>query len=166
MRRLLAVILALLVVSSLIGYSYHRKSGDVKNAESGLLSVSTTAIFCLSDMGALKTMVEHNTSADLLREHAGRYAYCAQVLSEASESLYELTGKETYQDLHAAASNLAVFFNHVRNSGEPKELLLKNVDVIVPIGDAISEVYKAELRGGLRENQTGRLLNLTEGLSW
>ena len=165
MRRLLAVILALLVVSSLIGYSYHRKSGDVKNAESGLLSVSTTAIFCLSDMGALKTMVEHNASADLLRERAGRHAYCAQVLSEASESLYELTGNETYWNLHVASSNLAVFFNHVRNSEGPKESLLKNVDTLVAIGNVISEVYKAELRNDLRENQTSRLVNLTEGLS-
>ncbi|EEB74165.1 hypothetical protein [Thermococcus sp. AM4] len=166
MRRLLAVIVALLILSAFLGYTYHRVDAEVKNAESGLLSVSITALSCMSDMDAFKTMLETNTSADLLRERAGRYAYCAQVLSEASESLYELTGKETYRDIHAAASNLAVFFNHVRNSGEPKELLLKNVDVIVSIGDAISEVYKAELRGGLRKNQTGRLLNLTKGLSW
>ena len=166
MRRLLAVIVVLLVVSSLFGYTFHRRSVDVKNAESGLLSVSTTALFCLSDMGALRTMVEHNANADLLRERAGRYAYCAQVLSEASESLYELTGRETYRDIHAAASNLAVFFNHVRNSGEPKKSLLRNVDTLSALGDAISEVYKAELRGSLGENQTSRLVNLTEGLSW
>ncbi|WP_297535681.1 hypothetical protein [Thermococcus sp.] len=166
MRRLLAVIVVLLVVSSLFGYAFHRRSVDVKNAESGLLSVSTTALFCLSDMGALRTMVEHNASADLLRERAGRYAYCAQVLSEASGSLYKLTGKESYRNLHLAASNLAVFFNHVRNSGEPKKSLLKNADVIAAIGDAISGIYRAELRGSLKENQTGRLVNLTEGLSW
>ncbi|NJE53888.1 hypothetical protein [Thermococcus sp. 21S9] len=166
MRRLLAVIVVLLIVSGFLGYAYHEKNAEVGNAREGLIAVSTTTLFCLSDMGALKTMIEHNASADLLRERAGRYAYCAQVLSDASESLYELTGKETYWNLHVASSNLAVFFNHVRNSGEPKGLLLKNVDVLFAIGDAISEVYKAELRGSLGENQTGQLVNLTEGLSW
>ena len=166
MRRLLAVIVALLILSAFLGYTYHRVDAEVKNAESGLLSVSTTALSCMSDMDAFKTMLETNASADLLRERAGRYAYCAQLLSEASESLYELTGRETYRDIHAAASNLAVFFNHVRNSGEPKKSLLRNVDTLSALGDAISEVYKAELRGSLGENQTSRLVNLTEGLSW
>ncbi|GAB6134728.1 hypothetical protein [Thermococcus prieurii] len=166
MKRLLAVTLVLLLVFTFFGYAYHRKSVEVKNSESGLLSVSTTALFCLSDMGAFKTMVEYNASADLLRERAGRYAYCAQVLSEASESLYELTGKESYRNLHVAASNLEIFFNHVRNSEEPKKYLLKNVDALVALGNAFSEAYKVELRGSLGENQTGRLVNLTKGLSW
>ena len=166
MRRLLAVVVVLLVLSASIGYGYHEKSTEVRKAKDGLLSVSTTTLFCLSDMGAFKTMVEYNASGDLLRERAGRYAYCALTLSEASESLYELTGKESYRNLHVAASNLAVFFNHLMNSEEPKELLLKNADVLVTLGEAVSNVYRAELRGGLSENQTSRLVNLTEGLSW
>ncbi|WP_099211999.1 hypothetical protein [Thermococcus henrietii] len=166
MKRLLAVILALLLVSTFFGYAYHRKSVEVKDSESALLSISASSLFCLSDMGAFKTAIEYNASASLLKERAGRYAYCALALSEASESLYELTGDESYRNLHVAASNLAVFFSHVRNSGEPRGLLLKNVDALVALGSSFSEAYKAELKGSLSGSQTDRLVNLTKGLSW
>jgi len=94
----------------------------VKEVENDLLSVSNTALFCLSDMDSLKTMLESNVSEGLMRERIGRYTYCALVLSGASEALYKATGDEMYWNVHVAAENLSVFFNHARNSENPKRL--------------------------------------------
>jgi len=165
MHRLLAVILALLV-SALFGHAYHEKNREIKNAEGGLLSVSSTALFCLSDMGALKTMLESNASDELVRERVGRYAFCSLALSEASASLYDATGEKEYWDVHVAASNLAVFFNRARNSDDPRGLVARNVDVLLRVGREISRMYGAWAKGNVTEGMASDLLNLTETLSW
>ncbi|WP_240911690.1 hypothetical protein [Thermococcus sp. LS1] len=76
------------------GYTYYEKRAEVDDAKRGLIAVSNTALFCLTDIGALETMLENNTSEELVREGIGRYAFCSLTPSEASASLYDITGEE------------------------------------------------------------------------
>ncbi len=63
MKHIASLIIALLLVASaVLGYLYHRKSAEAEDAKSGFLSVSNTALFCLTDMGALETMFKNNAS--------------------------------------------------------------------------------------------------------
>ena len=166
MKHIASLIIALLlVVSGVLGYSYHQKSTEAEDAKSGLLSVSNTAMFCLTDMDALVTMVENNVSDSVIRERVSRYTFCALMLSEASASLYDATGEKIYWDVHVASTNLADFFNHVRNQYS-REGIERNADLFEELGEAIFQVYDALGKGNLTETQTERLLNLAKTLSW
>ncbi|AEK73853.1 hypothetical protein GQS_09795 [Thermococcus sp. 4557] len=166
MNRLVSIIVALLVLSAFLGYAYHGKSAEVDDARVGLMAVSNTALFCLSDMGALETMLENNASEELIRERTGRYAHCAQMLAEATVSLYDINGEEKYWNLHVAATNLMDYFNHARNSEDPREVVAENLDVLLQIDREISRMYQEWGKGNVTEDMTSKLLNLTEGLSW
>ncbi|GAB6101552.1 hypothetical protein JCM16138_07750 [Thermococcus atlanticus] len=164
--RYLALAVALLIISASLGYAYHEKRAEVDDAERGLMAISNTALFCLTDIGALETMLENNASEDVLRERVIRHAYCAEVLSEALFSLYDITGEEKYWKLHVASANLAGYFNHVRNSENPKELVAKNLNVLLKIDSEISGIHREWTAGNVTENMIWALVNLTEGLSW
>ncbi|CAI1493219.1 conserved exported protein of unknown function [Thermococcus nautili] len=166
MNRLVAIIVALLVLSASLGYAYHEKSAKVDDARAGLMAVSNTALFCLSDLGALETMLENNASEELVRERVGRYAFCSLMLSEASSSLYEVTGEEIYWNVHVAASNLADFFNHAKNSKDPRKPVAENLSILLQIDREVSGMYREWTRGNVTESMASQLLNLTEGLSW
>jgi len=166
MKRILAVTVALLVLSAFLGSSYREKSAEVDEAKAGLKAVSSAALFCLADMGALETMLKNNVSEELVRERVGRYAFCSLVLSKASASLYKVTGKKMYWNLHVASANLADFFSHVRNSEEPRKLVAENLDVLLQIDREISGMYREWGKGNVTEDMTSKLLSLTEGLSW
>lgn len=166
MNRLVSIIVALLVLSAFLGYAYHGKSAEVDDARVGLMAVSNTALFCLSDMGALETMLENNASEELIRGRTGRYAHCAQMLAEATVSLYDINGEEKYWNLHVAATNLMDYFNHARNSEDPREVVAENLDVLLQIDREISRMYQEWGKGNVTEDMTSKLLNLTEGLSW
>ena len=62
MKRILAVTVALLVLSAFLGYSYREKSAEADEAKVGLRAVFSAALFCLTDMGALETMFKNNAS--------------------------------------------------------------------------------------------------------
>ncbi|WP_297436063.1 hypothetical protein [Thermococcus sp.] len=166
MNRLLALAVALLIISASLGYAYHEKRAEVDDAERGLIAVSNTALFCLTDIDALETMLENNASDEAVRERVSRYAHCAWVLSEASFSLYDITGEEKYWKLHVASANLADYFNHARNSENPRELVARNLDVLLRIDDEISGIYRPWTTGNVTKDMTDNLLNLMEGFSW
>ena len=166
MNRLVSIIVALLVLSAFLGYAYHGKSAEVDDARVGLMAVSNTALFCLSDMGALETMLENNASEELIRERTGRYAHCAQMLAEATVSLYDINGEEKYWNLHVAAATLAVYFSHATGSEDPREVAAENLDVLLSIEDEISRIYRAWGMGNVTEDMTSNLFNLTQELLW
>ncbi len=167
MKRIASLIIALLlVVSCSLGYAYYQKSNEAEDAKSGLISVSNTALLCLTDVDALVTMAENNVSDSVIRERVTRYAYCAETLSEASASLYEATGEKIYWEVHVASTNLADFFNHARNIKNPRGAIEKNAGVLEELSEAVFQVYDALRKGNLTETQSKRLLNLTESLSW
>ncbi|ASA77948.1 hypothetical protein CDI07_06430 [Thermococcus sp. 5-4] len=166
MNRLLAIAVALLIISASLGYAYHEKGAEVEDAKAGLFAVSNTALYCMTDIYALKIMLENNASEELIRERVGRYTYCALMLREASASLYDITGEEKYWNLHVAATNLMDYFNHARNSEDPREVVAENLEVLMRIKDGISEIYHAWGTGNVTEDMTSNLLNLTQELSW
>ncbi|WP_232461033.1 hypothetical protein [Thermococcus radiotolerans] len=166
MNRLLAIAVVLLIISASLGYAYHEKEAEVEDAKAGLFAVSNTALYCMTDMYALKTMLENNASEELIRERTGRYAHCAQMLAEATVSLYDINGEEKYWNLHVAAATLAVYFSHATGSEDPREVAAENLDVLLSIEDEISRIYRAWGMGNVTEDMTSNLFNLTQELSW
>ena len=172
MKHIASLIIALLlVVSVALGYSYHQKSVESENAKNGLISALTPTLHCLEEITLLKPMIEHNATRDplqsqVLYEKVRRFNYCAWVLADIAEDLYQLTKDEKYWNLHSAASNLEVFLNHVNvHYPHAKDDIEKNADLFEEIGESISEIYKSG-RGNFTKAQAERLRNLTESLSW
>ncbi len=165
MNRLLALAVALLVISASLGYAYHEKMAEVDDAKNGLISVSNTALFCLEEINALGIMLENNASNDVLRERLGRYAYCSVIMEKAAFSLYLLNGDGRYWRLHVAASNLEIYFHTAMNSQNPREKISDNVERINEISREINAILQ---KGGVKElsdAQAEKLFNLTQSLS-
>ena len=117
------------------------------------------------NVDALETIIKNNARDGAVWSRVSQYAYCALALSEASFSLYDITGEEKYWKLHVASSNLADYFNHARNSENPRELVARNLNVLLGIDGEISGIYRSWTTGNVTEDMTANLLNLTEGLS-
>jgi len=166
MRHLaLIIITVLLIISASLGYAYHEKRTEVDDAKNGLISVSNTALFCLTDIGALEKMLENNASEEAVRERLGRYAYCSMVMEKAALSLYLLNGDGRYWRLHVAASNLEVYFHTAMNSQNPREKISDNMELINAISREINAILQ---KGGVKElsdAQAEKLFNLTQSIS-
>ncbi|NJE41638.1 hypothetical protein E3E23_07440 [Thermococcus sp. CX2] len=166
MQRVCSLVIAvLLILSTTLGYLYHGERNDVENAKGGIFQASTMAIFCLSDMAALETMLENNVSDDVLRERLSRYTYCAWELSGASFSLYELTGENKYWNLYVAGGNLESYFSTAVNSPDPREKVSKDVRIFNELSEELSSILQNGGVENLTDAEAERLFNLAQSLS-
>jgi len=159
------LVVALVVVSTSLGYAYHRKSEKVKRAKDGMISISNTDIFCLSDMDALQPMLKYNVGSDLFKARLNRYSYCAQDLADASWSLYQLTGEKRYSYLNSAAQNLNEYFTTAMNAPDPRENVEKNLGTLMKISNTLFDITREGGVQKMTQSQAEKLFNLTQALS-
>ncbi|AFL95743.1 hypothetical protein CL1_1544 [Thermococcus cleftensis] len=165
MNRLLALAVALLIISASLGYAYHQQEREFEATLNGILDVSNIAVFCLEDMNTIGIMLDGNVSNDVLRERLSRYTYCSVMMEKAAFSLYLLNEDERYWRLHVAASNLEVYLHTAMNSPNPDEVLSDDVKLLDEISRELGAVLENGGVGELSPARAERLFNLTQRLS-
>ncbi len=166
---IVAILILLVAYSAFATYEWL----EAERIGEGIESVTLNDAVFLSDIPLCElryvgleagSLIEPNTSDELLRERITQYLFHARTLIYSSSMLHALTDDEKYSLFGGAMGNLQAFLGGVANDRphDMKEILTTNLDTLKQMDDILEEILGIN---DLTLADTEKLLQLSGNLT-
>ena len=137
---IVVILILFIVYSGFATYNWLEGERIENSTLNNAISLSDIPLWELSDVGLVaESLIEPDTTDELLRERIIQYFFHARTLSYSSSMLHSLTNNEKYWLFGTAMSNLEAFFVGVSNGPNRKEILTTNLDTLKQMDDILEE---------------------------
>jgi hypothetical protein len=160
---IVAILILFIVYSGFATYNWLEGERIENSTLNNAIHISDIPLWELSAVGLVaESLIEPDTTDELLRERITKYFFHARTLSYSSSMLHALTNDEKYRLFGTAMSNLQAFFIGVNNGLNGKEILTTNLDALKQMDDILEEIL---LINNLTLADAEKLLQLSGNLT-